>query len=243
MEVDLQMEFVMRIFIMMILGAFFSVVMANNIVGSVESLKGRVKVKSENSIKKSRVKAGLEIKAGDLIITSKNAFAKIKLKDDSTIVLDESSSILFNSVYDAKQDSGKIYYKITSRDAKNSLKIKTPFAIIGIKGTTFIINTSKENSFVSLKEGLIGVASVKEKFELYRTEVRKQFEDFMAQQQASYEEYKQVQKPGFVEKTKEFDLKANKIVSFDGNKASEKDWTNTQIQEFKHFQDLMDLMK
>ncbi len=233
----------MRAFMLMILGALFSVVMASNVIGSVESLKGSVKVKSENSIKKSRVKAGFEVKAGDLIITSKNAFAKIKLKDNSIVVLDESSSILFASSYDAQQNSGKIYYKITSRDAKNSLKVKTPFAIIGIKGTTFIINASKDDSFVSLKEGVIGITSIKEKFELYRKEIEKEFEDFMAQQQAAYEEYQQVQKPGFVEKTKEFDLHQKKTVLFEGNKAIEKDWAKTQIEEFKHFQDLMDSMK
>jgi len=233
----------MRVFLVLIFSVIFSIASASNIVGSVEKLKGNVKVKSEGSIKKSKVKAGLEIKAGDLIITSKSASAKIKLKDGSAVVLDESSSILFNSTYNAEQNSGKIYYKITSRDAKNSLKIKTPFAIIGIKGTTFIVNASKEDSSVALKEGLIGVASIKEEFELYRKEVKKQFEDFMAQQQAAYDEYKQVQKPGFVEKTKEFDLKEKRTVSFDGNKASEREWTKEDDEEFKYFEELMSSMK
>lgn len=233
----------MRVFIAMILGAFFSVVFASGIVGNVEALKGSVKVKSEGSIRKSRVKTGFEVKGGDLIITSKGAFAKIRLKDNSVVVLDERSSILFGSVNDIEQNGGKIYYKITSRDAKNSLKIKTPFAIIGIKGTTFIINTSKDNSSVALKEGLIGVASIKEAFELYRKEVQKQFDDFMAQQQAAYDEYKQVQQPGFVEKTKEFDLKEKRTVSFDGNKANEKEWTKEDDEEFKYFKELMNSMK
>ena len=233
----------MRFFLILILSVVFGVASAGNILGNVEKLKGSVKVKSEGSIKKSRVRAGLEIKAGDLIITSKNASAKIKLRDGSTVVLDESSSIFFNSTYNAQQNSGKIYYKITSRDAKHSLKIKTPFAIIGIKGTTFIINATEDASSVALKEGLIGVASIKEEFELYRKEVQKEFEDFMAQQKAAYDEYKQVQKPGFVEKTKEFDLHQKKTVSFDGNKASEEDWTKADDEEFEHFEELINSMK
>ncbi len=233
----------MRALMMVVLGAFFSVALAGNIVGNVEALKGSVKVKSEGSIKKSRIRAGFEIKTGDLIITSKNASAKIRLKDSSVVVLDESSSIFFSSAYNAKQNGGRVYYKITSRDARNALKIKTPFAIIGIKGTTFIINASKESPCVSLKEGLIGVASIKEEFELYRKEVQKEFEDFMAQQKAAYDEYKQVQKPGFVEKTKEFDLHQKKTVSFDGNKASEEDWTKADDEEFEHFEELINSMK
>ena len=232
----------MRIFSVFILTVFFTLVHASAIVGSVEQLKGSVKVKSEGSIKKSKIKAGFEIKAGDLIITSKRAAAKIRLSDGSQVVLDESSTIHFSSVKSAEQNGGKIFYKISSRDAKNSLKIKTPFAIIGIKGTTFIVNATKDAS-VSLKEGLIGVASVKEEFELYRKEVKKQFEDFMAEQQAAYEEYKQVQRPGFVEKTKAFDLVARKTISFDGNKVSEEDWTQEDEDEFRYFEELMNSMK
>ena len=233
----------MRIFIVMVVGAFFSMLLANDFIGNIEALKGRVKVKSENSIRKSKLKIDSKIQTGDLITTSRGSYTKIKLVDGSLVLLDESSSIIFDSVYSAKQDSGRVYYKITSRNAKNSIKIKTPFAIIGVKGTTFIINSKKDNFSVALKEGLIGVASIKEEFELYRKKVKKQFEDFMAQQQAAYEEYKKVQQPGFVEKTKEFDLHEKKTISFDGNKANEKDWTQKDDEEFEYFQELMSSMK
>ena len=65
----------------------------------------------------------------------------------------------------------------------------------------------------------------------------------MAQQQAAYDEYKQVQRPGFVEKTKEFDLHQKRTVSFDGNKASEREWTKEDDEEFKYFEELMSSMK
>ena len=65
----------------------------------------------------------------------------------------------------------------------------------------------------------------------------------MAQQQAAYEEYKQVQRPGFVEKTKEFDLTERKTISFDGNKVSEEDWTQEDEDEFRYFEELMNSMK
>jgi hypothetical protein len=243
MEADLIEGVVMRVFFAVLVFAFFSVLSASEVVGSVEALKGRVKVKSENSIKKVRLKVGAKVRTADIVTTSKKASLKIKLIDGSFVVLSGGSTLVFDSLYDAKQDGGKIYYKITSRDAKNSLKIQTPFAIIGVKGTTFIIDATKESFSVSLKEGLIGVASIKEEFELYRKEVQKQFEDFMAQQKSAFEEYKSVQIPGFVEKTKEFDIHPKKTISFDGNKASERDWTQDDDKEFGHFEKLMDSMK
>lgn len=236
----------MRGFLLTIFVAIFSVISLNAStslsVGNVELIEGSVKVKSEGSFKKSKLTKGVEIKKGDLITTSKKARAVLKLLDGSTLILDASSTLHFTSLNGVEQQEGKIYYKITSRDAKNSLKVKTPFAIIGIKGTTFIVD-SGEGASVKLKEGLIGIESIKEEFELYRKAVEKQFEDFMAEQQASFEEYKQVQKPGFVEITKAFDLQAGSTISFDGKKATESSWTKEDDAEFERFEKYMESVK
>ncbi|NOR58348.1 MAG: iron dicitrate transport regulator FecR, partial [Sulfurimonas sp.] len=164
-------KFLMSLFITLL---SVTVASASATLGSVELSKGNVKVKSEGSFKKSKVTKGLEIKKGDLITTSKNANAVIKLLDGSTLVLDSSSTLHFASANMAEQETGKVYYKITSRDAKNALKVKTPFAIIGIKGTTFIVD-SGEKSSVKLKEGVVGIQSIKEEFELYRKTVQAEY--------------------------------------------------------------------
>lgn len=228
----------MKLFFFSVLMAFFSVVSASSVIGLVQKVDGSVKVKSEDSIRKSKVKVGTEIKSGDLITTSKKASAVLKLVDGSVLVLDESSSISFLEDSLAEQTEGKVYYKITSRDSKNSLKIKTPFAIIGIKGTTFIVDAG-DGASVALKEGLIGVQSIKEEFELYRKAVQKQFDDFMQEQQKAFEEFKQVQDPGFAEITKEFDLQEGNTISFDGNRVNEKAWTKDDDAEFARFEKLM----
>ena len=233
----------MRVFVVFLLSVAFCFANANEIVGSVENLKGSVKVKSKNSIRKVKIQKGFKIVKGDLIITSRHAFAKIKLTDSSEIVLDESSTISFDSVHDADQKGGKVYYRITSRDARNSLKIRTQFAIIGVKGTTFIISATKKDSSLSLKEGVVGITSIKEEFELYRKKVQQEFENFMTQQQSGFEEYKRAQTFGFAEKTKSFDLHEGKTVSFDGNKASEKEWSKKDDEEFEYFQNIIRSMK
>jgi len=221
----------------------FSFVYASAGIGIVEQSKGNVKVKNEGSIKKSKVSNGLEITAGDLITTSKKATAKITLSDGSTLVLDQSSSILFASAVEAEQTSGKIFYKITSRSAKNSLKVKTPFAIIGVKGTTFIVNATDKPS-VSLKEGLIGVQSLKEEFNLYRQKVQEEFQNYVAQQQSDFEKYKNEQNKYLVaEPTKEFDMEEGKRISFFGQRVNEDSWTADDDAEFDHFEKLIEFMK
>ncbi len=229
----------MKLILISIFMSIFTTIFATIIIGNVEKIDGTVKVKSEGSIRKKRVRSGFEIKEGDLIITSRKASAVLKLVDGSTLVLDASSSILFNSVADASQVDGKIYYNITSRDAKNSLKVKTPFAIIGIKGTTFIVNATK-NSSVTLKEGLIGVTSIKEEFELYRKAVQAEFNNYVSSQMSEFEKFKSQQnKYATPVKTKEFDLKAGNRISFNNKRVNEDAWSKDDDAEFTHFEALI----
>lgn len=211
---------------------------ASTILGSVEQVNGNVKVKSEDSFMKSKVTKGLEVKKGDLITTSKNANTVIKLLDDSILVLDSNSTLHFTSKNMAEQEKGKVYYKITSRDAKNALKVKTPFAIIGIKGTTFIVDSSEKAS-VKLKEGVVGIQSIKEEFELYRKAVQEEYNKYVSEQKSEFEKYKSQQQNEATFITKEFDLQAGNTVSFDGKKVDEKAWTQEDDAEFEYFEKLM----
>lgn len=232
----------MRIFFLIFVTTFFTFSSASDIIGSVERLNGVVKVKSTNSFKKSKVKVGFEIKAGDLITTSKNSSAVIKLADASTIVLDASSTVRFASATSIEQKDGKIYYKITSRDSIHALAVTTPFAIIGIKGTTFIINSADGDASVILKEGLIGVASIKEAFNLYRKSVEAEYNKFKDEQMSAFEKFKSEQNK-YAEpiKTKAFDLKAGNRISFNEDRVNEDAFSKDDEVEFAHFKELMNL--
>lgn len=224
--------------------AFFAMTSASasSALGSVDLVKGNVKIKSEGSFKKSQVNRGLEVKKGDLITTSKESNAVIKLLDGSTLVLDASSTLHFASADLAEQKEGKVFYKITSRDAKNSLKVKTPFAIIGIKGTTFIVD-SGENASVKLKEGVVGIQSIKEEFELCRKAVQAEYNKYLSEQEAAYQKYLNEQNKGVALMTKEFDLQAGNTISFDGKKVNESAWTKEDDVEFDRFEKLMESIK
>ncbi|MEA1982730.1 MAG: FecR domain-containing protein [Campylobacterota bacterium] len=229
----------MKLMVLSIIISMFSYVNASAAIGSVELFKGTVKIKNESSIKKNRVTLGQEVLAGDMIISSKNASVKLKLTDGSVLILDEKSTIHFSSLSEAEQVEGKVLYKITSRDSKNSLKVKTPFAIIGIKGTTFIINAT-ENSSVSLQEGLIGVSAIDAEFELYRKKVQKEFDDYLSEQDLAFEEFKNEQdKYAIAEPTKEFDLEAGNKISFNGLSVNEDAFDKDDNSDFEYFEALI----
>ncbi|MBT5934629.1 FecR domain-containing protein [Sulfurimonas sp.] len=229
----------MKVFFVSIFISIMTLLNASGIIGNVGKISGIVKVKSDGSIKKSKVYVGFDVKAGDLITTSKKASAVISLSDGSSLVLDASSSVHFKSLQDTEQTSGKVYYKITSRNAKNTLKVKTPFAIIGIKGTTFVVDAG-ENGSVTLKEGLIGITSIKEEFNLYRKAVEAEFNNYTQGQMSEFEKFKNAQNK-YAEpiKTKEFDLKAGNRVSFGENSVNEDAWSKEDDDEFSHFEALI----
>ncbi len=185
-----------------------------NILATVEKVDGLVKIKKAASIKKIKAKEGMTLEAGDIISTYKNAHVVLKTKDNSAIVLDEKATLTMLSENEIAQNNGKIFYKIMKRSLKNRLQIKTQFAIIGIKGTTFIIKAEKQNKYVALKEGVIGITSIKEAFILYKKKVMDEFLRYKQQQIAGFEAYKNKFKNYTKTITKAFDLAAGNVVSF-----------------------------
>ena len=228
----------MKLFLLFIT-IFFSYASASSVVATVVKVDGYVKYKEANSFKKYKVKVGTKLKQGALLSTSSGSNAVVKLVDDSTLVIDESSTLRFIDNKNIEQNDGKVFYKITSRDASNALNIKTPFAIIGIKGTTFIADATK-NASISLKEGLIGVKSLKEEFELYAKETQKKYDTFLEQQQAEFQRFQNNQAPIKPIITKEFDLNAGKSISFNKNKVKEDDFDKYTKSEFKRFESMLD---
>ena len=238
----------MRFIMFLILSAIFSFAMSADvvgakIVGTIDGMKGIVKINREGMIKKINALKGTKIQKGDLVTTTSSATAFLKLIDGSNVVLDKSSSIQFTNLNEAEQKSGRVYYKITSRSANNSLDVKTPFAIIGIKGTTFIVNTEDQDKSIALKEGKIGISSMKEEFELYRKKVLEEFNNYKNQQQTAYEQYLRELAGEKPELVKSFDLNAGNKVSFDDKKVVESSFTEDTNASFNHFDDIIKSMK
>lgn len=227
------------LFLFFIVGIFSW--LSASVVGVIQKADGDVKIKNDKSIKKSSAKSGMEINLGDLLSTSKKSTAILKLKDNSILVLDADSMLHFVNSSSVEQQKGKIYYKITKRDAKNSIEVKTSFAIIGIKGTTFVVNATKDSS-VKLQEGLIGIKSIKEEFELYVKEINREFDNFVSENEAEFNNFVE-NDLGVPRITKEFDLKDKRSVSFNKNIAIEEGFDEDDNKEFLYFEKLLNSKK
>ena len=229
----------MKLFLTLFACVMATLAYADDVVGKVVKVEGRVSAAQIGSIQKTRVKLDQNITKDLLISTGGGSYVVIKLNDDSDLVVDERSSLSFHSQQELEQTEGKIYYKITSREAKNALKVKTPFSIIGIKGTEFIVDSDTKGGGIQLKEGLLGIESIKGEFELYRKAVQAEYEKFISSQTDAFEEFKNAQVKGFAQKTKAFDLHKQSTLSFEGSTVNEKGWSEQNEAEFSRFKNMM----
>ena len=120
-------------------------------IGSVTEASGTAIIKrGKDTI---QVAKGTSVETNDKIET-KNGKVKIVFKDDTNVVVTESSSLVIDDfVYDPKSGAGKLGLKAVAgtvryvsgsiaKDPKN-VKINTPTAAIAVRGTDFVMAVSE----------------------------------------------------------------------------------------------------
>jgi len=142
-------------------------------------------------------------------------------------VIDEKSSLRVEKTNWLSHIGGKIYFTF-KKVFGPTRQVKSKFATIGIRGTTFIVYDDESGEGVALQEGELEVESPGEAFEIHKQRELTEYEAFLEEarqrQQALQDEfdtYKKDIKKEFVEYKKSFTLKANRVISFDGNRVDE----------------------
>jgi hypothetical protein len=138
----------MSFFIFLVLFTF-SVFAEETSIGSIKNLTGDVTVhRKSDHIKAS---TGMSLEVGDIVSTSKNSSAGIIFKDSTLFSMGEKSEILINRyvfrpqdsnyAFDINMDKGQALYTSgkMGKLSFESVKINTPKATIGIRGTKFLI--------------------------------------------------------------------------------------------------------
>ena len=214
----------------------------------ITKIEGRVKVLPADSIKKHNALKDELLYKGDKIITYAGARVLIELADSSKVVLDEKAELTLVDHERLDQASGEIYYKIKQRSASQGLSVKTPFSIIGIKGTEFIVNTAQGGE-IALNEGLVGVASLHAEFELHKKKMMADYEAFKSKQMQEFEAYKAQANDEVVTYVKTFDLQSNRLLRFGDasdceaaceSKVDEYDFTDETKKRFTYYQEMIE---
>lgn len=156
-------------------------------LGSVVDFSGKVTLHQKGTPRGKKVKqAPVDIPATMSTRTYAKSQAKIKLADGSKILMTENSTLEFQDDQNIFVGSGRVLFSITKRDATRSLNILTETAVIGVKGTMFLVEASDDGALLHLEEGSVEVESIRKEFEEFKSE----FERFKKSYKAEYAAFK-----------------------------------------------------
>ena len=179
-----------------IISLFFGLILANHsyatsepiILASVINVDGRVTTHTNGSPRGKRITdTPGAIKSQEFVRTYKNSKARIQLADKSKILLTENATLEFKDDLNLFVETGRVLFSINKREATRSLNILTKTAVIGVKGTEFLVESEGDNALIHLKEGEVEVKSLVEQFEDYKAEYEKFKKDYMQE----YSDFKQ----------------------------------------------------
>lgn len=120
-------------------------------VAVVTELKGTVKVKKSGGAKSFNAFKNMSLNEGDLITTGKNSSIVLQLADSKAdkdeITVGENSQVNFSKLEEKKGTkakmnvwAGSLWVKVKSiSNADDTFEIETPTAIMGVRGTHFIV--------------------------------------------------------------------------------------------------------
>lgn len=218
---------------------------AENYQAKIVKVQGQVYVLNEQGEKRVVDTPFYRVKGNETVVTSKSSKAVLQFENGSMSVLGQKSSLRVEKSGWLSQLGGKVFYVFKKVFGKQkSRQVKTKFATIGIRGTSFIVDAENDSQQIALQEGNLNIESPGDDYAIYKP--AKVMDDFAAfkqqevqRQQAlkdEFTDYKKNIKKEFVEYKKSFDLKANRVVSFNGNRVDESDLDKNWQTDFNDFE-------
>jgi len=219
-----------------------SPVYADDYRGRILKVKGEVHIVDDKGERRKLEESRFLVREMDTIITTENGTAVVRFNDGSMSVMSEKSRLRVEKTSWLSHLGGKIYFTFRKVFGEPR-RVRTRFATIGVRGTTFIVTDSDDEQGVALKEGQVDVASPEGAFEIHRQQQADEFEAFkqdMAQQRQQMEDefarYRQQTLQEFVEYKEQFTLQANRVIRFDGKRVDETEMTQQDKQQFESFE-------
>lgn len=210
--------------------------------GRILKVNGDVQVINERGEIRKVEESRFLVREMDTVVTREGGKAVVQFTDGALSIIDEKSSLRVEKTNWLSHIGGKIYFTFRKVFGEPR-RVKSKFATIGIRGTTFIVYDDENGEGIALQEGQLEVESPGEAYEIHKQRELTEYEAFVeesrARQQAlrdEYADYKKQLKKEFIEYKKSFTLEANRVISFDGNRVDETEMGEEVKAEFDDFE-------
>ena len=175
-------------------------------VGTVVSLNGAARVFTKGVVAPKNAVQGMSIEVGQTLKTRLNSEVKIKFLDNTNVIVGSNSSIEILELKKLGVSGEKVLFKVAKQNDIKGLTIVTQSAVIGIRGTTFMISSDGKAQAIYLQEGEINVKPPTGTFKSYLKSDEDDFNQYKEQLEKEFSKY-----------VEDITMKGATAVSIDGN--------------------------
>lgn len=195
--------------------------------GKVTGFEGKVLVYDSVSPRPADVtEKDTPVYMGGRVATKRSSKALVSFVDGDAAALDENSILTVEDQSKYKPGEGKVVFSIKKRGQASGVTVALTSAVIGVKGTKFLINTDeKGKNQVYLKEGEIEVTALAGQFKKYNAVVMDEYEAYVRKMTGEYEDYLKKLQEEYVEYVKNFLMEPGMAYSIDGNEVRKLEFT------------------
>jgi len=187
-------------------------------LGNITHYQGSVKVYAKDAVRgKTVTQADYPLVAGDLVKTGRQALCVIVLADGSKMVLKGGTKLTIQAANRVHAESGRTVISFKKQSSLKGLEVATKSAIIGVKGTRFVVDYQQDQVNVFLRNGQLDVRSLSGQFKRYRQKQRAEFDTFRQQMMGGFKQYKQQLHEEFVEYVEQFNMASGSAISIGNN--------------------------
>ena len=142
-------------------------------MGRVLVVQGDVVIMHKDMLRGYRAKKDLPLFKSDIIVTQEKGRIRFEMNDGSTLTMGSSTKLVIDrSVYDVKKKSRSSFFRLALGKARfwakklmdfkhSRFKVRTPTAVVGVRGSDFIVKaTIKLTEVTALEKTVLEVVSL-----------------------------------------------------------------------------------
>lgn len=207
-------------------------------IARLRRVEGTVLLLAPGSIRRERIAENHIIYEKDIVMTQSRSSATLEVVDGSRIVLAERARLEARAAEQFFQQEGIAYFDVSRRTGETRFAVDTKFAMIGVKGTEFIVNAEPFSGRIALNEGEIEIINPNDEEYAITERQPLSYEDFARQRMQDFSSYKKKIVEEFTEYKKSFSLEAGKRLIFNGNRVQQDDLEGEDSALFERFRRL-----
>lgn len=160
------MKRILIVMTVLLLALSVQVFAAEKRTAAVDEFYGEVLVKREASEKSIKVFKNMRLDEGDTVITGKDSKLVLKLDGDKEVIIAANTVVVISELSDSAGStdttftlkSGGVGSKIEKKlDPNSKYRIKTPTAVMGVRGTEFYVQVRDGKADVWLASGTLEI--------------------------------------------------------------------------------------